>query len=581
MDWIYLNVSVQNNSKVVTVHNQSTAGVRAGDGLLIPGFGLVQVSGVFSGQLELKQPWTNASQQSAQAAIVPTFGDFEGAAKTMRDFTQTTQANFAEMEKWFTQTGTVKFKGQNNIEHTVRTAKQMDADVKAIEQSGNEKLAVLEQRAEHVYDEVSEAMMTEFNRRKALRESIKQKATLSLDFVNNEHKIYGPLGLETKPLTDILVTERATAGTYQSPFGLSVASPNVPRIQYDPVSGENLGLLIERRARNLAMQSEQFSDPVWQRSNVLIEADSHISPDGSFTADKYIPLDVNSNYLRPADIAPEEVVMGDIYAWSVFAKAGEVSAFRMMSFLATGGTGGSGITVDLITGEVTPVGTQAGINYKIEKSRFGYWRVALFITVQSSNQRLVTQISTRNGPADNSKDGFFIWGAQLENGGLTSYIKTGVSSGLRSDDRCFIPDLMNLVKSTEFTLKIETGLIESPVLLFNASGASISIGFRLDFINVGVILAKDGGSYASVTIPADKRAGGTYAISVTKNRLALAVNGEFIGSRGYDDLDLSDLVNSSLGRRLWGDSGYVNSTIKSVFASAVALSDEELAEVSR
>ncbi|ELZ5772567.1 hypothetical protein U0K82_001105 [Vibrio metschnikovii] len=160
MDWIYLNVSVQNNSKVVTVHNQSTAGVRGGDGLLIPGLGLVQISGVFSGQLELKLPWTNASQQSAQAAIVPTFGDFEGAAKTMRDFTQTTQANFAEMEKWWTQTGTVKFKGQNNTEHTVRTAKQMDADVSAMINSSNQAVqSIIEQALELGYSGASIAIV--------------------------------------------------------------------------------------------------------------------------------------------------------------------------------------------------------------------------------------------------------------------------------------------------------------------------------------------------------------------------------------------------------------------------------------
>ncbi|WP_342652547.1 hypothetical protein NM449_17740 (plasmid) [Vibrio metschnikovii] len=132
MDWIYLNVSVQNNSKVVTVHNQSTAGVRGGDGLLIPGFGLVQISGVFSGQLELKQPWTNASQQSAQAAIVPTFGDFEGAAKTMRDFTQN-PSQFRGNGKmvdanWHSQIQ----RPEQRPSIKCRTAKQMDADVKAM-----------------------------------------------------------------------------------------------------------------------------------------------------------------------------------------------------------------------------------------------------------------------------------------------------------------------------------------------------------------------------------------------------------------------------------------------------------------
>ncbi|EKO3721372.1 hypothetical protein P0F40_000827 [Vibrio metschnikovii] len=214
MDWIYLNVSVQNNSKVVTVHNQSTAGVRGGDGLLIPGFGLVQISGVFSGQLELKLPWTNASQQSAQAAIVPTFGDFEGAAKTMRDFTQTTQANFAEMEKWWTQTGTVKFKGQNNTEHTVRTAKQMDADVSAMINSSNQAVqSIIEQALELGYSGASIAIVLLSGGR----------LELIKDAFGNAHlfgiipiQTYEQQGIPGCPFTGIIDAFRKADGTFWS-----------------------------------------------------------------------------------------------------------------------------------------------------------------------------------------------------------------------------------------------------------------------------------------------------------------------------------------------------------------------------
>lgn len=214
MDWIYLNVSVQNNSKVVTVHNQSTAGVRGGDGLLIPGFGLVQISGVFSGQLELKQPWTNASQQSAQAAIVPTFGDFEGAAKTMRDFTQTTQANFAEMEKWWTQTGTVKFKGQNNVEHKVRTAKQMDADVKAMIDSSNQSVqSIVAQALELGYNGASIAIILLSGGR----------LELVKDAFGNAHlfgvipiQTYEQQGIAGCPFTGIIDAFRKADGTFWS-----------------------------------------------------------------------------------------------------------------------------------------------------------------------------------------------------------------------------------------------------------------------------------------------------------------------------------------------------------------------------
>ena len=97
-------------------------------------------------------------------------------------------------------------------------------------------------------------------------EEIKKKATLSLDFTKNEHKTYEALGLESKPLAEILTTERATAGTYQSPFGLRVAEPNFPRITYDEVTGSPLGFLCEANATNLFLNSEA---PVDQSINTV------------------------------------------------------------------------------------------------------------------------------------------------------------------------------------------------------------------------------------------------------------------------------------------------------------------------
>lgn len=82
-------------------------------------------------------------------------------------------------------------------------------------------------------------------------EAIKKKATLSLDFTKNEHKEYGVFGLEKKPLTEILTTTRSTVATYVSPFGIEESPVNTPRIDYDPVTGEPLGLLAESAATNL------------------------------------------------------------------------------------------------------------------------------------------------------------------------------------------------------------------------------------------------------------------------------------------------------------------------------------------
>ncbi|MCG6268267.1 hypothetical protein [Vibrio furnissii] len=138
MSWLQLNVTVTNGSKTVTVHNgASTAKVRTGDALVMPGFSPVEIAGVFATTLQLANTWSSATQNTAACAIMPTFGDFDSAAATMCQFTQTAQGNFAAMEKWWTEQGLVEFKGFDNEVHQVRTAKQMDDDVKAIEDKAN------------------------------------------------------------------------------------------------------------------------------------------------------------------------------------------------------------------------------------------------------------------------------------------------------------------------------------------------------------------------------------------------------------------------------------------------------------
>ncbi|MDZ5513838.1 hypothetical protein [Vibrio fluvialis] len=142
MGWIYLpSVSIQNGSNIVTVNNTATDSIKPGDGLLIGSYDLVEIIEVSIGQLKLKKNWSSANQSNAEAAVVPTFGDFNAATAALRQATTITQGNFAEMEKWWTQLGQVTFKAYNNTVHTVRTAKQMEQDVSALEVQANALIA--------------------------------------------------------------------------------------------------------------------------------------------------------------------------------------------------------------------------------------------------------------------------------------------------------------------------------------------------------------------------------------------------------------------------------------------------------
>lgn len=139
MTWINLSsVTVSNGSKTVTVNSGLTTNVKVGDALLIGNDAPVEISSVFASQLILRSNWPNPTVTNAAAAVMPTSGEFTTATQALREATNVTQGNFAEMEKWWTQLGTVKFKAYDNTEHEVRTAQQMDADVAIIEKEAME-----------------------------------------------------------------------------------------------------------------------------------------------------------------------------------------------------------------------------------------------------------------------------------------------------------------------------------------------------------------------------------------------------------------------------------------------------------
>lgn len=139
MSWIKLtSVSVLNGSKTISIPAGSALNVKAGDALQIGSYELVEIMGVFAEQLTLREAWTSPSVSNGSAVAVPTFGDFNAATQALRNATNVTQGNFAEMERWWSERGTVTFKAYDNSEHEVRTAQEMDAAVAAVEQEALE-----------------------------------------------------------------------------------------------------------------------------------------------------------------------------------------------------------------------------------------------------------------------------------------------------------------------------------------------------------------------------------------------------------------------------------------------------------
>jgi hypothetical protein len=102
-------------------------------------------------------------------------------------------------------------------------------------------------------------------------DNIMTKATLDLDFSNNNLRVYESNGLEPKQLRRVVASVRGSQATYNSPTGIAVALANVSRIEYSPLTGACLGLLVEEQRTRLNTASALPVSP----QNATVTAAAH------------------------------------------------------------------------------------------------------------------------------------------------------------------------------------------------------------------------------------------------------------------------------------------------------------------
>jgi len=209
------------------------------------------------------------------------------------------------------------------------------------------------------------------------------------------------------------------------------------RFDYDPVTLQPRGLLIEEQRSNLVLQSEVFNT-TWTTTRASISSNVAVSPDGTADADKLVESTDASTHLVSQTAS---ITSGTAYTFSAYVKAAERSAL-MLDFLTTGtitnfayfnlATGAVGLTGGGVTATITNVGN-------------GWYRCSISLTAASTITG-VNRISLATGSTAGSNSytgdgtsGLFIWGAQLEAGAFpTSYIPTTTAQVTRSADVALI-----------------------------------------------------------------------------------------------------------------------------------------------
>ena len=363
----------------------------------------------------------------------------------------------------------------------------------------------------------------------------------------------------------------------------SVSNAGDPRFEYDPITGNSEGLLIESQATNKATYSEDFTNATYNKYRATIESASAIAPDGTLTASllREDATASNTHFLN-AVTATGLSVGTTQYAVSIFAKAAGRS--RLQIYDNNQNTSGS-TTFDLSNGTVV---TGDG---SIKSCGNGWYRCTIIPTANySATSSVYMLLDNGSGTSytGNSYSGILVWGYQLETGvsASSSYIKSNSgSSTTRSTDSCSVA-----------TSSFYTGGPVTIVGEVNGSGSGYRTFFDIrdtvskasgvnaylmvwktnisdtDASNFKAFIYSDNVQQANLTI---SQSGGatTVAARMDTNNVGVCADG------GAVTTDTSAVIPDSLdtlyiGR---GYSGYeLGSTIKRLAIYNVALSDVEL-----
>lgn len=200
---------------------------------------------------------------------------------------------------------------------------------------------------------------------------------------------------------------RASAGTRFNSAGTLVSmSNNEPRFDYDPVTLQPKGLLLEEQRTNLCLQSAALATLPWFNGGLTSLTNNStdvLAPDGQYTATKAV-------------VAASAGIVGQPITLTTTTYAGSIW------LRCSSGTVTASLTVYLSASPFTNIGAQ---NITITTS----WQRFTILTTTATAASYNLQVHQMSGGT------VYLWGAQLEAGAFpTSYIPTTTAAATRAAD---------------------------------------------------------------------------------------------------------------------------------------------------
>lgn len=223
---------------------------------------------------------------------------------------------------------------------------------------------------------------------------------------------------------------------------------NIPRIDY--LGGGCGKLLLEPQCTNIQLNSEDFSQSNWSKTNSAVVTNQVASPDGYVNADKLNETAVNNIHQLESS---RSVSSSTAYTMSAFAKKAERSWVRIYEDTTL-----NSAYFNLDSGTVGTVSGPTAVA-KIENYGNGWYRCSVTYTETGTFGRYRITTAKQDNEASYLgvvNNGIYVWGAQYELGAYaTSYIPTLAASVTRGADACSKTGISSLIGQTEGTMFLD------------------------------------------------------------------------------------------------------------------------------
>lgn len=274
---------------------------------------------------------------------------------------------------------------------------------------------------------------------------------------------------------------RATGGYAVGPTGLLTQFPaNVLRHDYDPVTGNYLGVLMEGQSANLLLQSQALQTSPWSAGNATITGNAALGPDGTQTAALITSSGVNGSALQTLSVSPTNT-----YAVSGFFSPAATDWVRLILWDGTAnGVLGYANVRTCTPGSLSALGTWSAaslaVTTQIVTNGCRVWFAAN--TPNTTAGRVDINPTSADATAGASGNSIYAWGIQVEpqSAAASSYIRTTTAALSRAADVFTVPTSAAVngqpwFNSAQGTL-LQVASVTNPIPLTNYGVASLSDG---------------------------------------------------------------------------------------------------------